>query len=69
MKPDIPYTKPSITSSRCALEKVIQELAANLAQVSGLSPEFTTPSSIRLRRHQELTAAGFLDEELRWIRR
>ena len=54
---------------RVSLEEAVQELAANLAQVSWLSPEFRTSSRIRLRRIRELTAAGFLDEELRWRRR
>lgn len=54
---------------RVSLKDAVQELAANLAQVGGLSPEFRTSSRIRLRRLQELMAAGFLDEELRWRRR
>jgi nucleoside-diphosphate-sugar epimerase len=54
---------------RVSLEEAIQELAANLTQVSGLSPKFRTSSRIRLKRLQELMAAGFLDEELRWRRR
>lgn len=53
---------------RVALEEAIRELAANLAQLSGLSPEFRTSSRVRLRRLQELMAAGFLDEEMRWRR-
>ncbi len=48
------------------LTETIQELATNLTEVSGLSPEFRTSNRIRLRRLQELTVAGFLDDELRW---
>lgn len=53
---------------RVSLEEAIQDLAANLAEISGLSPDFRTSKRIRLRRLQELMAAGFLDEELRWRR-
>ncbi|MEB3983910.1 SDR family oxidoreductase [Mycobacterium sp. 663a-19] len=54
---------------RVCIEEAIQELAANLARVSGLSPEFRTSSRIRLRRLQQLMTAGFLDDELRWRKR
>jgi len=42
---------------------------STLLKYGGLSPEFRTSNRIRLRRHQVLTAAGFLDEELHWRKR
>lgn len=51
---------------RVSLNAAIHELAENLSRLSTLDPDFRNSSRVRLRRLQELTAAGYLDDDLRW---